>query len=299
MNAQNIKSTQKFLLKGRKQLYSTLPKCSLRPINPINPMNSINNSFSNEMMQYSTRMFHSSLRVQQQTQQKDENKSKPNQTKDNQTSAQTESENPFIKFWSVFLHSFKDNFFRQIIIVFSVIAAVYIFYIVSDWFSSITFKNIAQWSFSAGVLSTASIFLTIAAARKYFVLRSSKVYKAALKRVMEDTYVKDVLGSPFTASKFRAYSYYYPDTKQHEMEVKLTRSMQFWKPIHMQMIFKVTGSKKEGTVSCDVSKLPSLRSIFVDEYIFHSLAVDMNDGERIILSGKKENTVYEGKIQLR
>eukprot|EP00818_Percolomonas_sp_WS_P001899 CAMPEP_0117434938 /NCGR_PEP_ID=MMETSP0759-20121206/214_1 /TAXON_ID=63605 /ORGANISM="Percolomonas cosmopolitus, Strain WS" /LENGTH=107 /DNA_ID=CAMNT_0005226451 /DNA_START=624 /DNA_END=947 /DNA_ORIENTATION=- len=107
------------------------------------------------------------------------------------------------------------------------------------------------------------------------------------------------MGAPVLTSKFRAYSYYYPETGKHDMEATLWRQLQFWKPVHMQMLFKINGPKGEGMVSCDVSKLPSLKTLLKEEYVFHSLQVTLPDGKKVILSGSDADRVFQGVTNLR
>ena len=82
---------------------------------------------------------------------------------------------------------------------------------ITDWLSSITFKNVAKFSFYTGFLtgliSCGIGWLTVMA----FSIHPATVYKAAVKKVLANQTVREQLVTPLKPGRFRAYSYTYPD----------------------------------------------------------------------------------------
>jgi hypothetical protein len=181
----------------------------------------------------------------------------------------------------------KQYFIRYIIITAVGLGVLYAVYWISDLFSSITFKNVAKWSFWTGLLLGGSLVGGGAFLKQYFTISSRTVYKIALKRAVANEKVVSQLGTPIRPGRFRAYSYEYPDVQGDQHDVPLARRMQFWKPVHMQMMFQIVGSKgKQGMVSCEVSRRPGIWNMLNNNFKFHSLSVDIPDDEdRVIMKG--------------
>ncbi|KAL9657489.1 hypothetical protein ABK040_016755 [Willaertia magna] len=175
----------------------------------------------------------------------------------------------------------------------------YTLYFITDWLSSITFKNVAKFSFYSGffsgIISCIVAWLTVIA----FSIHPTTVYKAALKKVLSNHSVRTNLATPVKPAKFRAYSYTYPDMNNSH-DVPIERKLQFWKPKRMQMMFQLEDAKgKLAMVSCDVSRKPGFLNLLRNRFTFHSLSVDIPDNEdRLILRGDAESDVFNEGVKL-
>ncbi len=83
----------------------------------------------------------------------------------------------------------------------------------------------AHWSFYAGFFTGIGIIATGVALKNYFTLRSTLVYNAALKQVVNKLQFQEKLGLPIKPGRFRAYSYEYPDVKGESHDVSVIRKM--------------------------------------------------------------------------
>ncbi len=184
------------------------------------------------------------------------------------------------QFLSVFLNLWKQNIIRYGTIALTVISIVWILFDVSSWFSSITFKNVAEWSFFIGFFMGIGTMLSFFGVKRYFTLRSSSVYYSTLKKTLSSPQVRDHLGPQIKPGKYRTYSYIYDGVD--EMSATWLRKNQFWKPVRMQINFSLIGKNNTtALVNAEVEKKSGLAGLGIgsERFIFHSLQIDIPDSE--------------------
>lgn len=177
---------------------------------------------------HTVRFSSDSAQQQQQHQQEQQDKN-DNTTK----SPSVQWNSDFIK---LLLRLWGQHLVRYTVIVAAVLLFAAAIYSVSNWFSSINFKNVAVWSFYTGALTGVCATVFVMALYGWFSIHPNTVYRAALKRVSENVHVVQKLERPLTPGKFRCYAVEYPDYGGNAHTAPLSRRMQFWKPSRLQLV---------------------------------------------------------------
>jgi hypothetical protein len=184
----------------------------------------------------------------------------------------------------------------------------------------------------AGVISGSVLVLVVMGGIRAWQIRPDAVYSIAMKKVLNDIRIQHILGDQIKTAAFKAYSFVpghirwspqdraqarlamelhrasneYSDLKvtiDHEKAKHSTlkklfneRFLLWYKPKSLQLFFQLnsTDNSVHAMVSAEVEKT------FRGELVWNVLAVDfMDSGDRIVVEGDPDLSIYKGIIKLR
>eukprot|EP00041_Stephanoeca_diplocostata_P021083 m.484230 g.484230 ORF g.484230 m.484230 type:complete len:326 (-) comp21731_c0_seq8:2765-3742(-) len=156
----------------------------------------------------------------------------------------------------------------------------YTAYKTSLYVSGLSLSHGLTWGiWGGGVLSGFGFIAGFLFIRRFACVHPENLYKDVLKQIMADPHVTTHVGSRIKSGKFKAYAYtgglVYKDASVRK---SLTDILSL-EPYGLQMVFQVTGDTSSAMVSARAQQ-----SLY-GSYSVTNLAVDVEDGNRLVLTG--------------
>ncbi|KJE91417.1 hypothetical protein CAOG_02552 [Capsaspora owczarzaki ATCC 30864] len=143
--------------------------------------------------------------------------------------------------------------------------------------------------YAGGLLTTAAFYGLGAFWRRHSSITPSALVKVLNSQLQKNPRVIEKLGADLRPAKFTAYAY--------SGGLRYGKDVEGWFPVAystpvLELMYQLNGNKSSAMVSTKVSKKNG-------QLVYHSLALDTNLGETLLIYGTQADVVYKGIVRLR